>query len=321
MLTVMFSTHDGQSVLPRMLESLAAARAPADGWKLLAVDNASTDDYADNLHSFADRLPMTVLSEPQPGKTRAQNRALALAEGDLFVFCDDDVVVAEDWLERWRQTADAHDGFGLFVGSTRALWPAAPPAWLADPAQVSIIFGVNDHMSEGPCSPLCVLGTNMAVRAELFRAGLRFDAAIGPDGSSSYAMGSETELGRRLGDMGVRCWFSEGPKVEHIVRPRQLQPHAMILRGYRWGRGQAHMHIAHHYEPSRLRRKNRLRNSLYPWLMPLFSQGEAWARQWEWSADQGYEDGWREERSLGPVWLRQGKGPRVAARFRVEVAG
>jgi glycosyltransferase involved in cell wall biosynthesis len=303
-------------VLPQTLESMARAKPPAGGWKLVVVDNASTDASAEILLVFQSRLPLTALSEPLPGKNRALNRALPLAEGDLLVFCDDDVVVAEDWLERWRMTADSREGFDLFVGLTQPLWPGPTPQLPLTAEQVSIIFGVNEHMREGPCKALCLLGTNMAVRAALFQEGLRFNEAIGPDSSGNYAMGSETELGRRLEAAGVRCWFSEGPKVGHIVRPRQMQPLAMALRGYRWGRGQAAMRITHHYGPRRLWRKNRLRWGLYPWLMPWFSPAEAWARQWEWSADQGYEDGWRERRSLKPVWARRGKTPRVAARFK-----
>ena len=62
MLTVMFSTHDGASVLPRMLESLWRATPPAGGWRVVAVDNASADRSAEILASYLGRLPLTVLS-------------------------------------------------------------------------------------------------------------------------------------------------------------------------------------------------------------------------------------------------------------------
>jgi glycosyltransferase involved in cell wall biosynthesis len=321
MLTVMFSTHDGASVLPRMLESLARATPPAGGWKLVAVDNASTDRSADLLISYEDRLPLTVLREPIAGKNRALNRALAEAEGDLFVFCDDDVVVAEDWLVRWREAADALPDYDLLAGSTRPLWPYPPPQWRLDPDQISIAFGINEHMSEGPCSALCVLGTNMAVRAHVFADGLQFNADIGPDNSRNYPMGSETELARRLETHGHSCWFTKGPWVRHIVRPKQMHLQAILVRGYRWGRGQAHMRIDHHYDPVLLSRKNRLRAGLYPLLMRIVDGAEAWSRQWEWVADQGYEDGWREVRGLPPRWMKGDRGPGIAARFLREASG
>jgi glycosyltransferase involved in cell wall biosynthesis len=317
MLTVMFATHNGASVLPRTLDSLARQRPPSGGWRLIVVDSASTDATPEILRAAPRGLPITVLHEPLPGKNRALNRALDLAEGDVFVFCDDDVVAADDWLLRWRQAVEAHPDFAIFAGSTRPLWPGAPPAWDMPDDQVSIVFGVNGHMTEGPCSPLCVLGTNMAVRAELFAGGLRFDAGIGPDGARrNYPMGSETELAKRLAALGHRCWFAEGPKVGHIIRPHQMLTAAMLARGYRWGLGQAHMRLDHHYPPPLLERKNLLRATLYPLLMPLYPPREAWARQWEWAADQGYEDGWRALRSLPPRWARDGAGPRIAPRFR-----
>jgi glycosyltransferase involved in cell wall biosynthesis len=319
MLTVMFATHNGGSVLPKTLDSLVRTQTPRGGWRLIAVDNASTDGSAEILRAYQDKLPLTVLSEPIAGKNRALNRALGAGKGDLFVFCDDDVVVADDWLARWREAADANPAYDLFAGSTRPLWPSDPPQLGLGDDKVSIIFGTNEHMREGACSPLCVLGTNMAVRASVFESGQRFNADIGPDGSRNYGMGSETELARRLGELGHKCWFAQGPRVDHIIRPNQMQLPSILLRGYRWGRGQAQMRLDHHYPPRRLSRKNRLRASLYPLVMHVLGRDEAWARQWEWVADQGYEDGWREARKLPPRWIRPDGAPRIAPRFRRDV--
>lgn len=321
MLTVMFATHDGAAVLPDTLASLARATAPAGGWKLVVVDNASSDDSAAGLlRSYLGRLPLTILSAPEPGKNRALNRALELAEGDVYVFCDDDVIVAQDWLVQWRRVADAQPDYDLFAGSTRPSWPGGAPDLRLGDDVVSIVFGTNEHMREGPCSELCVLGTNMAVRAQAFADGLRFDARIGPDGSRTYPMGSETDLARRLGEQGRRCWFASGPQVGHIIRPHQFERLSILQRGYRWGRGQAHMGFSHHYGPGLLSRKNRLRSGLYPLLMRFYGPDEAWARQWEWVADQGYEDGWRERNALPPRWMRPKGGPRIAGRFRQRAA-
>ncbi len=77
--------------------------------------------------SYRDSLPLTILSEPVPGKNRGLNRALEQAEGDLYVFCDDDVIVAEDWLVKWREAADEHKDYALFAGSTVPYWPSDPP--------------------------------------------------------------------------------------------------------------------------------------------------------------------------------------------------
>ena len=315
-MSVMFSTRNGGAVLEKTLASMVEATKPAGGWTLLAVDNGSTDNTAQILRAFHDRLPMKILSEPVPGKNRGINRALDQAEGDFYVFCDDDVIVAEDWLVRWRAVADSRRDFELFAGSTVPCWPSDPPEWKFKDMVIGIAFGTNEHMQGGPCDSRCMFGTNMAIRAAVFQTGIRFNENIGPDGSSDYPMGSETELALRLARWGYKCWFAKDACVRHIIRPNQMNIPAILCRGYRWGRGLAHMGEKHHYPPSVLRRKNLLRQSLYPILMPFFGKDEAWARQWEWAADQGYEEGWRERERLIPRRATANKGPRIANRFR-----
>src|SRR4051812_9217289 len=80
MITVLFSTFNGADTLPVMMESLTRLNPPPGGWKLVAVDNGSTDGSGDLLLSFSGRLPLTVLSEPAKGKNRALNRGLEIAE-------------------------------------------------------------------------------------------------------------------------------------------------------------------------------------------------------------------------------------------------
>ena len=304
------------------MDSLLAAHKPTEGWKLLAVDNGSTDSTADILQSYEKRLPVTVLKEPVSGKNRGINRALELAEGDLYIFIDDDVIVNEDWLLQWRATADTHPDYRLFAGLTKLHWPHEPPSWDLRVEHYSIIFGTNEHMREGPCDPTLMFGTNMAIRASVFADGTRFSTSIGPDGSKLYAMGSETELAMRLKGMGyTTCWFAHSAQVEHIIRPEQMDMLYMIKRGYRFGRGQGLLRGKHHYlAPELLRRKNLLRWLAYPILMSFYDDKEAWARQWEWAVDQGFDDGIREANRQSSVWSRNGKGPCIAMRFRRPIA-
>ena len=79
----------------------------------------------------------------------------------------------------------------------------------------------------------------MAVRAAVFADGTRFAEHVGPDGSKPlYAMGSETELLRRLEAAGHRGWFEAGARVRHIVRPEQMEERWILDRAYRYGVGE-----------------------------------------------------------------------------------
>lgn len=302
MITVMFSTYNGGEDLKRMLDGMTRMQLPPGGWQLIAVDNASTDGSGDVMRGYADRLPLTVLSEPRKGKNRALNRAVEEAKGDFLIFTDDDVLMREDWLLEWRKTADAQPDHDLFAGYTRPLWPFEPPSWLLEGVNVSVLFATHFGMQDGPCEVVNMYGTNMAVRGAIFRDGVRFDPTIGPDGSASYAMGSDTELGLRLEKQGLKCWFTTGPLIEHIVPPAYLEPTWILRRGYRWGRGLARMGFSFHCPPDVLARKNNLKWAVYPFMLPVLSQRNRWRRQWQCMVDRGYEDGTREDEGKMPRW-------------------
>src|SRR3954447_23865969 len=72
----------------------------------------------------------TVLAEPQPGLSRARNRALAWADADVLAFVDDDAVVEGGWGDalggRWGEgPADV----ACIGGPIRPRYSVEPPPW------------------------------------------------------------------------------------------------------------------------------------------------------------------------------------------------
>ena len=70
------ATYDGAATLPRVLDAYCRLLPPAQPWRLLVIDNGSTDATAQILAQYAPRLPLHTLHQPQRGKNRALNRAL-----------------------------------------------------------------------------------------------------------------------------------------------------------------------------------------------------------------------------------------------------
>lgn len=237
MMTVLFATHNGARWLPRVLEAFTALAPPPGGWKLIAVENASTDGTAGVLESFVPRLPLTVLRAPGPGKNRALNLGLTQAAGDLVVLTDDDVLPAADWLIQLRTCADANVAYDVFGGSIRPHFEADPPEWLLRWAPLDMAYGATrPDQPSGPASPDLVWGANMMIRRTVFDAGHRFDEQVGPIGAN-YGMDSETDFTRRLVQAGHACWFCPEAVVGHFVRREQMTRDWLIERTARFGRG------------------------------------------------------------------------------------
>jgi glycosyltransferase involved in cell wall biosynthesis len=237
-LTVFVATRDGAPRLARVLASYVALRPPRGGWKLVLIDNDSRDDSARIAASFAGRLPLTCLCEPRRGKNRALNAGLRELEGDLAVFSDDDDIPAPQWLVQLRDAADRHRDFDIFGGVVAPLWSEPPEEWISLWVRQPAVFGITDPAIEnGPCDPTRVFGGNMAVRAEHFRKGHRFDERIGPDGTSTYAMGGETEFTLRL-SIAERAasWHCKAARVQAIIRPAMMKRSWIVKRAFRLGR-------------------------------------------------------------------------------------
>jgi glycosyltransferase involved in cell wall biosynthesis len=250
MLTVLLATRNRGRILASVLESFCHLQPPMSGWKLVVIDNGSTDQTSQVLASFTDRLPLCSLHEPKPGKNVALNTGLDWVEGDLAIFTDDDVFPRADWLIELRNAADTHPAYSMFGGTILPRWETQPPAWIrwvldsrrADSRVNDLrggpVYTITDPLlREGPVASELVFGPNMAIRTSVFQAGIRFDSCIGPRGCS-YPMGSETELLLRLSRQGHRGWHVPKAVVEHFVREEQLKKAWILQRAIRFGRGQ-----------------------------------------------------------------------------------
>jgi GT2 family glycosyltransferase len=239
-LTVLIASRNGARVLPRVLAGYRIAAAPSVGWKILVVDNASTDATRQVLDAFKRDLPLEVLSEPVAGKSRALNTGLRAVEGRLVVLSDDDAIPSPSFLTGWATFLQREPDFELFGGTIEPLFDGHVPRWLLDSrARFGMMF-VERDLPEGPTGPGDIWGPNWAVRAAVFERGYRFNEALGPDDTDHYPMGEESEFCRRVARDGARCWFARAPQVRHIVKPELLTAAGWAKRAYRLGRGRAH---------------------------------------------------------------------------------
>jgi glycosyltransferase involved in cell wall biosynthesis len=240
MLTVLMATYNGAKTLSTTLEAFCRLEEPNGGWKLVVVDNGSTDQTQEVTRFYCGRLPMTIVYEPARGQNTARNSGLNSIAGDLVVFTDDDVIPRLDWLVEMRSVADQNPLFAIFGGPVLPKWESPPEDWVRNLDWVpgGVVFLIsNPNLEEGPIDPDLIWSPNMAVRADIFEAGHRFDTAIGPDGSDSYPMGSETEFIRRMDQAGFKPWFSKRVVVYHMVRSHQMDQEWALKRAVRFGRG------------------------------------------------------------------------------------
>jgi glycosyltransferase involved in cell wall biosynthesis len=131
-----------------------------------------------------------VAKEPEPGLSHARNRGLAVAEGEIVVFGDDDVLVDRNWLAILTSAFEAGDRVGASSGLTL-------PDVLETPTQRWVegfggrtrsfetsVFDLSDPPPNRPLFPFTIgdfgAGRNMAFRRDLLTELGGFDPALGP---------------------------------------------------------------------------------------------------------------------------------------------
>ena len=237
MLTVLMATRNRAPTLRDVLASYGRPQQPSSGWKLVVIDNGSTDETATVIASFKSRLPIQFASEPRSGKNYALNTGLDLVDGDLVVFTDDDAFPRPDWLVQLREVADTQAAYSMFGGAIVPRWEVPPPRWI-EWLDVRPVYTISSpELKAGPIHSSLVFGPNMAVRAGILESGIRFNPYMGPRGTT-YPMGSETEFTLRLEQQGHKAWFAPSAIVEHYIRKSQLTKSWVMQRAVRFGRGQ-----------------------------------------------------------------------------------
>ncbi len=105
-ITVTIITRNRADQLARCLRSLCKQIDP--DFKVLIVDNGSTDNTKDTINTFKKRLKITYFFEGHPGASYARNKALKVITGDVMATMDDDCEAFPSWI---REIKKAHKEF------------------------------------------------------------------------------------------------------------------------------------------------------------------------------------------------------------------
>jgi glucosyl-dolichyl phosphate glucuronosyltransferase len=234
-LTVVVCTRDRADLLAGCLDRLARQQAEAGGVEVIVVDNGSRDGTADLL---ATATNVRAVVEPVAGLSRARNRGLEAATGELVAFLDDDARPETGWARALTTARHRFPSATAFGGPVALEWLGSRPAWLG--RGLERWYSAVDH---GPTPRLLdpderPVGTNMAVvrRAAIDAGG--FALELGRHGTS---LGSEEEvelLTRMLRDGGAIGWLPEA-RVRHLVPAARARRRWLLHRAWAQGRSDA----------------------------------------------------------------------------------
>jgi glycosyltransferase involved in cell wall biosynthesis len=224
---VAICTHNGSGRLSAALQALAAQTMPPHGWCVLVVDNASTDDTAACARRSWTRLDVAlrVVHEPRLGVKVARQRALAEAARELVCFCDDDNLLAPDYLEKAAKILAGLPRAGALGGRGEPACESALPEWFRAAAPGYAVGPQADAQGRISYARGYVYGAGMVVRLaawdRISRSG--FEPRLLSREGRGLNAGEDNEICLMLLLMGWQIHYSPELVFRHRIAPEKLE--------------------------------------------------------------------------------------------------
>jgi len=213
-LSVVIATKDRKRFLETALASLEQ-QVIAEPFEVIVVDNGSSDGTQEVIERFSGLIPVRGVREDEPNRGLARNRGVAVARGEIVVFCDDDVVLPHDWLATHLRAHEESNGEAFAVTGPIINVPSYDDRPLPTPKNFSRAF-------------FCTCNVSVP-RAKLEEVG-------GFDETFDLYGWEDTELGARLRDAGVQRRFIWRAFLWHIKPPDAETLDAQLRRAAEKGR-------------------------------------------------------------------------------------
>ena len=130
MISIILCTHNPRhDYINRVLKALDQQTLPKNEWELLFVDNASerilSGSYDLSWHSDS-----CYIRENKLGLTPARLSGIKKAKGEVIVFVDDDLILADDYLEQVGYIMKTRHDIGAFGGKISGVFEGPVPEWV-----------------------------------------------------------------------------------------------------------------------------------------------------------------------------------------------
>jgi glycosyltransferase involved in cell wall biosynthesis len=267
--SIVVPTRNRAEVLRLCLESFVRQTLPPERFQVIVVDNGSTDKTWDVASSFADRLSLTLLYEPEPGLHVGRHAGWRAARSDVLMFCDDDIEADPGWVEAVvRRFADPQ--VAMVGGNNRPGWQGELPLWLrlwwgcpvghgsALPALSVLDFG----MQAIDIDPGWIWGCNFSVRAAVLKEARGFHPDGVPKERLRWRGDGETHVSDFVRDSGLRAVFDPAASVTHRVDAVRMTPGYFEQRAFAQGVSDSYTAI---------RRRGALGREFRHWLTPYLN--------------------------------------------------
>jgi glycosyltransferase involved in cell wall biosynthesis len=129
--SIIIPTYNRADVILRSLETWTNQLLPVSDFEVVIVDNNSNDSSPELIKSFIKERPnFKYLQEVKAGSTNARHAGARVAKADILIFCDDDGLFNEGFIEAILDVYKQNENVSAVTGRIDIEWDEAPPDWI-----------------------------------------------------------------------------------------------------------------------------------------------------------------------------------------------
>lgn len=207
--SVIIPTYNREEVLLGTLNALLDIDYPAHLWEIIIVDDGSNDGSEVAVRKWIERVEASAkyIKQENAGPAAARNRGATVAQGEVLIFIDNDIIVEPDFIRRHLEALAAHPGCWILGRVTHpAELRGTPFGRYRDTLHESFH---KDYEGRHLPEVNGMSTQNVSIPAEDFRRLGGFDESF------TIASGEDWELAKRAKQNGIRVLYQPEITVLH----------------------------------------------------------------------------------------------------------
>jgi len=224
--SIIICCYNSAQLIRRTLEHIAAQKYAGIPCEVILVDNASTDSTSRTAaqvwaSSGNQEIDFRIVFEETPGLTQARKKGIAEADFEFLIFCDDDNLLDENYVQNTWILFRANDHAAILGGCGTAEFedPGAKPNWF-DKFYHSYALG---PQADRQAVVNTVYGAGMAARKSVLRSVIeKPDMFLHGRKGKNLSAGEDSEICYRIRLAGHHILYSPLLTFRHFLTPGRL---------------------------------------------------------------------------------------------------
>lgn len=223
-ISIVICSYNRSKLLLDTLHSLVKDGTTPSTYEIIIVDNNSSDNTEAAVKDFItqqSKYTLRYVKETQQGLSYARNRGIQESQAPLVCFVDDDVIVCDNFIQKWIHFFETHPEAVGGGGKIHVQFDSPRPKWM--PELLLPLFGKHNHGNEiiKYTRGRFPSGGNMTYKKYIFEKSGVFNTDLGRKGSELNG-GEEKDLFFRVAQQNNNIFYIPETYLWHRVGAQRL---------------------------------------------------------------------------------------------------